>query len=154
VAFVTPDTDMVAVEFSGQTLKLEKEVDENATSTVRFVGSVIVYNKQQKDLFDPVTLPVLNMVDAAGNVNHQDISWQGVLPVKPSLLKQYLFIRQNPWSTLELMFDISGWYYKLILGIAILALLVNVFVEIKKQYASIIASTLGFIGLLVFLIII
>ncbi len=125
------------------------------TSTDLWTGQLVLFNQDKNsDLFRPATLPTIIVEDTAGNVTTADLTWDNVVPTQPSLTKQYFFIKSYPSQYVELLFDISGWYYKAILVMAIIALLLNIFVEVKKQYPHIIASTLGFITLLIVLIIV
>ena len=56
-------------------------------------------------------------------------------------------------AAMKPVMDLSGLYFKLILLIAVLAALLNIFIEIRKQHPHIIFSTIGLIGLLTLLII-
>ena len=49
--------------------------------------------------------------------------------------------------------NLSNFYFQLILVVAFIALLLNIFIEIKKQHAHIIAYNCAFIGLLLIMII-
>ena len=117
-----------------------------------WAGQILVFEDEQKDILKTITMPVLTVQDEFGNSANIDILWENILPVQPSLMKQYFFVKSYPSKYIDWLFNITGWYYQLILIIAILALLLNIFVEIRKQYPKVILSTLGFIFLLLVLI--
>jgi len=91
--------------------------------------------------------------DKAGNKTTVDVGWENITPVKPSLLNQYFFLKSQQPKYVKSLFDVSSIYYQVILAIASIALLLNIFIEIKKQSPKLIASALGLIILLVILII-
>jgi hypothetical protein len=65
-----------------------------------------------------------------------------------------MFLKTNQSKNFKPILDVSTSYYKIVLVIAIITLLLNIFIEIKKQYPHLIFSTLGLIGLLVLLIVV
>jgi len=153
VAYLSSDTTQAKALFNKYQINLEKtnKVDEQMN---QWVGQMIIFKQDKNKIFDPVTLPVIIASDQFGNQVQTDISWDKVIPIKPSVVKQYLFAKAYPLQYVDLLFDFTQWYYVLILSIAIIALILNIFVEIKKQHLQIIISSLGFISLLVVLIII
>ena len=116
-------------------------------------GQTIIFSQNQKQVFSTIFLPILTVKNQLGEEFNFDLKWENVTPVKPSLFKQYFFLKNYPLNSVDLIFDVTNWYYTLILTIAIVALILNIFIEIKKQYPHLILSTLGFIILLVILII-
>jgi hypothetical protein len=61
--------------------------------------------------------------------------------------------RSNPDSWLGQIFSFSGWYYKIILILSIIALILNIFIARHKQHPHLIASGLGLALCMVFLIV-
>ena len=96
----------------------------------------------------------LQVVDQSGNTATYDVNWQNIQPSRTAWLDRYMFLRAYATNSVKTLFDFSSLLYKIILALAILALCLNIFIEIKKQRPGTIISTLGFIVLLMFLIII
>lgn len=150
VAYLSPDTAKAFVRFGGYTIEL-KPSDENIN---KWTGQAIIFEESDQQVFNPVVLPTLSAVDKSGNETTVDINWNNVVPVKPSLLNQYFFLRSTQSKYIQSLFDLSSIYYKTLLMIASVVLFLNIFVEIKKQHPHIIFSTVGFISVLIILIII
>ncbi|MDD5290699.1 MAG: CAP domain-containing protein [Patescibacteria group bacterium] len=148
-AYLSSDTVLAEVVFSNYHMALSRDESEDN----KWVGQTIIFNQDQDQVFNPVVLPSLSATDWAGNKTLSDISWENITPVKPSLLSQYFFLKKEQPKFVKALFDVSSIYYKIILGIVIIALLLNIFIEIKKQHPKIIASALGLIFLLVILIV-
>ena len=92
--------------------------------------------------------------DAAGNEATADLTWGNVKPAQTTALKQYFFVKQHQSPYIKPLFDITSIYYKIILFLAVTALALNIFIQIRKQHPHLILSALGLIGLLIGLIII
>jgi len=120
----------------------------------KWSGQAIVFNQGQEQIFNPVVLPVITAEDQAGNIVTADLKWEEISPAATTKLQQYYFIKQHQPAYVKLMFDISSTYYKIILLITVIALALNIFIQVKKQHPHIILSTLGLIGLLIALIVI
>lgn len=149
-AYLSPDTAKARVNFSNYQVDLVKdETDPN-----KWEGSVMIFDDGEEEIFNPVVLASLTASDYAGNEATEDVNWKNIIPVKTSLLNQYFFIKSNQSAGVKRLFDISSVYYAMILVIACITLLLNIFVNIRKQHPHIIIKTLGLIGLLVILIII
>ncbi len=110
---------------------------------------VITTNKEPAS----VVPPSLTVSDASGASTRTDIPAGDVVPEKSSLLEQYSLYRQNPNTWLGRIFDISSWYYKIILGLAIISLILNIFIARHKQHPHLILSGLGLIIFMAFLIV-
>ena len=87
----------------------------------------------------------------AGNTTIKDVNWDNITPVKNSTVNQYVFLKNNQSEFIKPLFDLSSIYYQVILTLAIIALLLSIFIEVRKQHPHTIASTIGVIVLLVFL---
>lgn len=153
VAYLSPDTRSAEVLFNDYRLELN-QTEKLDDGMVQWTGQLIIFDQDKNKIFGTITLPVVVARDEFNNEARVDISWDKVIPLKPSIVKQYLFAKTHPLQYVDLLFDFTQWYYILILAIAIIALILNIFIEIKKQYPQIIISSLGFIGLLVILIIV
>lgn len=149
VAYLSPDTESASVYFDGYAIQLspdQKDIN-------KWEGETVIF-EEEKEIFNPVVLPVLSISDKSGNTKTVDISWDNVVPVKPSLLNQYFFLKSTQSKYAQSLFDISSIYYKILLVAFSVMLFFNIFIEIKKQHPHIIFSTIGLMGVLVFLIII
>ncbi|MEK7167870.1 MAG: hypothetical protein AAB791_02615, partial [Patescibacteria group bacterium] len=84
----------------------------------------------------------------------QDIEWEKIVPVKPSLTKQYFFVKSHPSNIIKPLFSFGLTFYQILFGLAILALILNIFIEIKRQSPKTIAFSAAFILILGVLIVI
>lgn len=150
IAYLSPDTDSAKVIFNNYTIQLTRD----QTNLNKWAGKTVIFKQGEEQAFNPVLLPNLTAIDKAGNIATTDIKWQAVASTKPSLLNQYFFLKSSGSKYFQPLFDLTSIYYKIILIIAIIALLLNILVQIRKQHPHIIASGLGLIMLLIFLIII
>jgi len=147
VAYLSSDTATAEVIFSSYHIILLPTEEGN------WIGQTIIFDQDEEQIFNPVILANLVAWDKAGNKTTVDVGWENITPVKPSLLNQYFFLKEQQPKYVKSLFDVSSIYYKILLGIVIIALLLNIFIEIRKQRPKIIASALGLIILLVILII-
>ncbi|MFA5126417.1 MAG: CAP domain-containing protein [Patescibacteria group bacterium] len=139
------------------TIKIDKyniDLQQDSFDKQKWTGHLIISEEENEQLSNPVVPASISSVDLAGNTAIEDISWGAVIPKETTPLSQYLFLKQNQTNYTAPLFDISSIYYKFILVLACLALLLNIFIEIKKQHPKTIASTMCFIALLVILILI
>lgn len=148
--YLESDTQKSDIMFGQYVLNLEP--DDLATG--KWVGSLIMADKKYEDLFSPVTLASIRVEDKAGNVVVQDIAWSDIQPVEVTPLEQYSFLKNNQSDFIRPIFDFTSVYYKVILSLAILASLLNIFIYIRKQHKQVVLSSFGFIALLYFLMII
>ncbi len=146
-AILSTDTKSAFVRHHGFDIPLKQDVaNANLWTANRLIENV------SNDFFDLVVPATLVARDQAGNMLTQDLAWQKVLLDQPSNVSQYLFIKNTEASNIQPIFDLSTWYYKIMLVVAFLALLLNIFIEIRKQHLQTIASTVGFMALLFLLI--
>jgi len=113
-----------------------------------WTGSTIIFETDEIQVFNPVVLPALYARAADGTIITEDISWDNIVPVKPSLTSQYFFMRQQDSGVIHSLLTASSLYFKLLLGLVIISLMLMVFIEIRKQHPKHIASGLGFVALL------
>jgi uncharacterized protein YkwD len=120
------------------------------TETGQWEGKDVIYDKKS----EPVVPASIVTVDNAGNQAISDLPTPNIKPQKTSLKNQYVLLRQNPNQAIEKVLNISSIYFKIILLLAILSLLLNIFIQIRRQHPKLIANGLGLIVLLVILIVI
>jgi hypothetical protein len=113
-------------------------------------GQQIIYDKN----VGPVVPASITAVDNSGNKNVSDLATENIKPKETSLAEQYALLRSNPNNAMQKIFNISSIYFKIILFLAIISLLLSIFVQIKKQHPKIIMSGLGLIVFLIILIVI
>jgi len=146
-AILSTDTKSALVRYHDFDIPLKQDLENNKLWT----ANRLIENTSD-NFFSPVVPASLVASDMAGNILTQDLAWQKILLDKPSSVNQYLFIKNTEASNIKPIFDISAWYYKVMLLVAFVALLLNIFIEIKKQHLKTIASTVGFMALLFILI--
>ncbi len=147
-AYLSPDTDTAKVELANYNIELKKD----DTDINHWSGHLIIEDAKEVETFNPLLMASLTATDKLGNATVTDIAWSNVPPLKPSIVKQYLFVKGSNAAAISPLFDLSSIYYKIILILAVVALFLNIFIEIKKQHPKTIASTMGFIALLILLI--
>ena len=148
--FLSADTAAAAVAFGNYTIKLNPAEQIEGLWT----GSMIIFQEQQEELFNPVVLATVTAEDLAGNFLVADLPWDNIVPVKSSLLDQYFFAKHNSSSYVRWILTFSRTYYHLILGLLVTTLTVNIVIQIKKQNLKLIFSSLALISLLVLLLLI
>jgi uncharacterized protein YkwD len=149
-AYLSPDTETAQVSF--QNIVINLSPDSQASD--KWTGSAIIAHDDIEQTFSPIVLANLTAQDQAGNVLNTDINWSNYQEIKPSLVQQYLFIKNSSSGAAKSLVGASRIYFTLLLVVCLIALLLNIFIEIKKQHPHIIASALGLICLLILLIII
>lgn len=141
---LSPDTTKVVLAVDGQYINLKP------SSGNEWTGSDILF---QANSTKPIVLASIIASDKAGLTSITDISWQNIKPVFVKPFEIYLFIKNHQPEALKALFNISSTYYKIILILAIFALLLNIFIEIKRQHPHVILYAFGLISFLVLLII-
>ncbi len=114
----------------------------------RWFGSLTVFKEQEEDFFHPVVLASVKLTDQEGKITHEDLDWESVIPVKSTLLKQYFFLRNNQSHLIKPLFSVSSVYFKILISVLTFLLVLNIFIEIRKQYSHIIFYSFSLIGLL------
>jgi hypothetical protein len=143
-ATLPPDIKTATANISNSEIALAQ------TATGQWEGGQII--PEQKSA--PTVPASIVMTDEAGNQSISDLSAPDIKPQKTSLKDQYFLLSQNPNRAIEKVLDLSSIYFKIILLLAVISLLLNIFIQIKKQHPKLIANGLGLIALLVVLIII
>ncbi len=133
------------IEFKNYILNLKKDKKNNKIWRGTW--------KVNENIFSKTIIPAtVKVYTQSGEIISGKIGWKNITPLRPSLIKQYFFMKRNQTEYIKPLFDISSTYYKIIAISAFLILLINIFVEIRYQQPRVIFSTLGLIGLLVVLI--
>ncbi len=148
MAFLSADTVSAGANFGSYHLELQKDDQGN-----NWFGNLFIPAEDAEGIFDPIVLASLTAMDATGNTTTSDIDWANIETIKPSLVKQYLFIKNSSSWGVRTLVGASRIYFSLLLLIGIIVLCLNIFIEIRKQCAHIITSSLALIGLLIILII-
>ena len=122
----------------------------NATGTVenKWVGQAVIQDDSKS-----ITPPIMTVSTGDGEIQKVEVSNNNITPQKTSLASQYLLFKNHPTQGLAQIFDISSIYFKILLGLVIVAMLFNILINIRKQHAKVIFSGLGLILLLVLMII-
>lgn len=146
---LAPSVTRAQVKVDDQYIELRQE-DQDPS---KWSGNFIMYtlgNESKANISVPATLKTW---DTAGSTMTTDLNSSSFTPLKPSVLSQYSLLKEQQPQSIKALFSVSSTYYLILLILAVISLVLNIFIEIKKQHPKIIASTVGLIGLLLVLII-
>ena len=146
-AYLAPETKTAEAIVGDTKIALQKNTNEPN----KWSGETVV-NANAK-ISAPLSPAVVAATDISGKTIVSDINQENIQPRQITPLEQYFFLKNHPTKSLELIFNISSIYFKIILFLAIMSLLLNIFIEIKKQHPHLIASGAGLVCLLVLLIV-
>lgn len=150
IAYLSDDTAKAQINIGNYNINLSRDESEDD----KWVGQLIIFNEKDKEeIFDPVVLANISAQDVAGNLTVEDVNWEKIIPSKANLINQYFFIKGHQSKESSFLLKISSVFYKILFSFIFLALLINVFINIKKQRAGVIVSALGLMGFLFLLII-
>lgn len=108
---------------------------------------------ESPDTFFRVIFPgVVHVLDEQGELFMGNIAWRDVPVVGPTPFDRYTLAKDRATPFLS-VFHFSQYVYTGFLIFFICALLLNIFIEIRRQHVHVIGQTLGVIGLLFFLIV-
>ena len=151
-ATLPPETQKASLQVLNNNIEMAPVVNSTAIATdtpeTKWVGQAVI-----QDNSESVTPPIITVNTADGAVQKVEVSDNNIVPQKTSISDQYLLFKSHPDQGLKQIFDISSIYFKILLGLAIIAMLFNIFIEIKKQHAKAIFSGLGVILFLVLMIV-
>ncbi len=116
-----------------------------------YQGTLLV-DEPSDNFFKPIIEPSVKIVAADGQVLNEVLSWKQIKIVSPTPLEKYTRAKSLPGIP-EQMFNFSRGVYLFFLVFFSLALVLSIFIEIRRQHHHIIAQTLGLIVLLATLII-
>lgn len=143
------DTVSAEVVINGKKITLNKFPDE----ANRWLGVALISAEEEKNILDPLIPASLTAINSAGIISYGKIDWDEVKMIKTTPLEHYELYKNYPAAGMTTIMNLSGLYFKLILGLALAALLLNIFIEIRKQHPHIIFYSFAFLGLLVVMII-
>jgi len=126
----------------------------NAGKNKKWVGHAILSNQQLEELQHPGVLGSLIATDKAGHNYIGDIEWQNIIPQTSSILDQYFLTKSIFPDKLKMLFNISSFYYQILIMFFMVALILKIFINIRKQHWQVIGSTLGLISLSIVLLLI
>lgn len=134
------DTEKATINYQNTNIELTK----NESSENEWTGGAIIPEEktENQNIITPATIETIN---SSGDKTIYDVSNNNIIPNKTSLKDQYTFTKLYRPNELSRIFDISSIYYKIILVIAFILLLINIFVKIKVQRPDIIFSSISLI---------
>ena len=147
-AYLSPDTKTAEANFGNYRIDLVREMSDRNLWT----GHAVIFQEEDEEIFNPVVLGTITAVDNAGSTATHDIVWENAKPVKPSVLNRYLFLKNNRSAMTSTVFGITSGFYKILIGLTVLALAVNIYIEMHKRHPHIVFSAAGLVILLVFLL--
>jgi len=140
-ANLAPETMAASAQVMNSNIELAKTIDNS------WEGQQVIHEKAV------MVPPTITTVDSADTSQVTELDSSDIQPKKTSLGEKYLLLRNNPNNSIEKILDISSIYFTAILIFAIISLLLNVFIQIKKQHPKLILSGLAIIVLLIMLLI-
>ena len=119
----------------------------------RWSGAALINREEEKNILNPLIPAAITVINSAGVTKYGELDWDKITIIKTTPLEHYQLYKNHPAAAMAPIMNLSGLYFKLILTIAIMALLLNIFIEIRKQHPHIIFYSFAFLGLLVAIII-
>ncbi|OJI08568.1 MAG: hypothetical protein COX02_00670 [Candidatus Vogelbacteria bacterium CG22_combo_CG10-13_8_21_14_all_37_9] len=150
IVYLGRDVEQAQVNLGGYEIDLKRDANDLS----KWTGDILIFKENFDKVLSPLVLPVLSLSDSDGNVLDIDLDWDQAPVSRPSLFREYSLLKQYKAFDLGNLFLVSTLYYKVLLFLALIALALNTFIEIKRQYPRMIFSALGFIILLIILIIV
>lgn len=138
------DTVSAEVIINNKTIALAKESDQ----TNEWSGASLITQKEEKAILAPLIPASITVENSAGAVANGRVDWSEIKFIKTALLEHYQLFKADPTAAMLAIMNLSNAYFKFILIIVIIAMLLNIFVEIKKQHPHVIFYSFIFIGLL------
>lgn len=150
-ADLSPDITKAQIKFDDHTVDMQR--DEQKPQN--WFGNLIIFKQGNVNTESSIMIPATIQVwDKNGLTKISDIGKSDIVPVKSSIARQYDLLKEHQSNGINSLFAISSIYYYILFILAAISLLLNIFIEIKKQHPKIIFSTVGFICLMAILIII
>jgi hypothetical protein len=145
-AYLAPETKKAQATVGDTKIVLQKDESEPN----KWSGEAVVSTVSKTSA--PLSPAAITVVSTSGQTVVSDINQENIQPRQITPLEQYFFLKNHPTKSLELIFNISAIYFKVILFLAIISLLLNIFIEIRRQHPHLIASGAGLICLLILFI--
>jgi uncharacterized protein YkwD len=147
-ATLPAETKTANIEVLNNNIEMAPVSNATGTAENKWVGLAVVQDNSKS-----ITPPIMTVSTGSGEVQKVEVNNNNIVPQKTSLASQYQLFKVHPDKGLGQIFNLSSIYFKILLGLAIIALLINIFIHIKKQHAKLIFSGLGLILFLVLMII-
>lgn len=112
-----------------------------------YFRSTIDIPESPEEVFSPVITPSIRIYGKNGEVLHDFVDWDSTLVVAPTWSERYLSVQDKLYQFTPL-FSVSRTLYALFFAFFALALILNVFVQVKKQRPHVIVQTLLLLGLI------
>lgn len=109
------------------------ELFENIKDRGEWSGSAIIFKEDYDKVFSPTVPPYVLAYSQDGNFIKKDIPLEGIVKANPSALDKYLFIKNHNSGFVGAINRISKGYFGAMAILGVIALILMVFVEIKKQ---------------------
>ena len=119
-------------------------------NTDLYTGQLMV-NEPADTIFRTVITPTISITNQQGETFNDTIEWKNIKLVSKTPLQKYIQAKKM-LSPITNLFNVSRGLYLFFLILFSVALLVNIFVEIRKQHYYVIAQTVFMIALLVWLV--
>lgn len=143
------DTVSAQVIINNRKITLSKTPDQANT----WYGVSLISAEEEKNILNPLIPASIAVADSNGTILNGKIDWDEVKITKVTPLEHYQLYKNNPAEPMRAIMNLSGLYFKLILSLALIAILLNIFIEIRKQHPHIIFYSFAFLGLLAAMII-
>lgn len=142
-------------------VKTVLDSNRSAVSTTKKVAVVV---KSEAKLVATTTIKtVITSTDSSvtstvlsAQVSDNAIEMPPLEPVvlQTSNLDRYLTVRSHEIPDVRWLFSFSSWFYKLLLALAVFALMLNIMAKVKKQNIKLIGSSAAFICLMLVLLVV
>jgi len=143
------NTVLAKVIVNNKKIKLTKEPGK----TGEWRGAAVISQEEEKNILKPLIPATVAVENSAGTVSYGKIDWDDVKMIKTTVFEHYEFFKANPAAAMAPIMNLSNFYFKFILILAIIAMLLNFFIEIRKQHPKVIFYSFAFLGLLLAMII-
>jgi uncharacterized protein YkwD len=143
--FLSADTDKADLVLAGRTIALSPD----PAQANRWTGSGFIDRQTSGDV---TVLASVVARDRAGTTAISDLAVTGLEPASLNSFERYLFYRDHRPLALQAIFDIGSIYYKIMLGLSLLALALNVAIEHRRQHPRAVLSTAGLASIIIILI--
>lgn len=100
------------------------------------------------ELFRTIISPTITITDEKGEIQEDTIDWESIAPIQLTILQKYAYAKDARAP----VFSASSWIYIGFIALFAIALLLNIFIEFRKQHPHIILQTASLIGLFVLLL--
>lgn len=138
------DTVSAEVIIDNKKINLTKEPGQ----TDNWSGAAIISREEEKSIMKPLIPASLTVKNSTGKAVYGKLDWDEIKLIQSSLLEHYRLFKANPAAAMKPIMDLSASYFKIILAIAFIAALLNIFIEIRRQHPRIIFYSVAFLGLL------